>query len=73
MVMYELQYLTDAAGQPTAVVIPIALWRQLLSGQDLSPEKLELALEDYCLNRAMDEAKDDPVLERDAAIAFLEG
>jgi hypothetical protein len=52
--MQNLEYLTDSEGRPTAVVIPIALWRKLLPTDESSPEAISEALEDYCLNRAMD-------------------
>lgn len=51
-----IDYLTDADGNPKAVVIPIDLWRQLLPQGDDSIQDLAENLEDYCLNKAMDEA-----------------
>jgi hypothetical protein len=45
--MPDLEYLTDSTGTPTAVVIPIALWRQLLPHEDASPDAIGEALEDY--------------------------
>lgn len=57
-----INYLTDAEGNTQAVVIPIKLWRQLLpQGRD-SIEELAENLEDYCLNKAMDEAQKTPLL-----------
>ena len=70
--MLNLEYLTDPEGKPTAVVIPIALWRTLLPNEDASPEDLTEALEDYCLARAIDEGKKTPLLDRAAALAYLE-
>jgi hypothetical protein len=70
--MSELEYLTDNEGKTTAVVIPIDLWRKLLPSDEASPEALSEALEDYCLNRAMDEGKQTPLLNRAAALAYLE-
>jgi len=68
----EIEYLTDAEGNPRAVVIPIDLWRQLLpQGQD-SVEELADNLEDYCLSKAMDEAQETPLLSREEALSFLE-
>jgi hypothetical protein len=67
-----IEYLTDAEGNPRAVVIPIDLWRRLLpQGQD-SIEDLADNLEDYCLNKAMDAARETPLLSREAALRFLE-
>jgi hypothetical protein len=68
--MQNLEYLTDSEGKPTAVVIPIELWRQLLPTDESSPEAISEALEDYCLNQAMDEGKQTPLLDR--AAAYLE-
>jgi hypothetical protein len=70
--MPDLEYLTDSTGIPTAVVIPIALWRQLLPHEDASQEAIGEALEDYCLNRAIDEGKQTPLLTRAEALAYLE-
>ncbi|NET08893.1 MAG: hypothetical protein F6K16_30180, partial [Symploca sp. SIO2B6] len=67
-----IEYLTDAAGNPKAVVIPIELWRKLLPQSANSLKDLPENLEDYCLSKAMDEAIDSPVLSREDAIAFLE-
>ncbi len=70
--MYELEYLTDKNGQTKAVVIPIELWNRLFLRNDTSDEDLSEAMEDYCLNKAMDEAKETPLLSRDEALAWLE-
>ncbi len=70
--MQELEYLTDNAGTPTAVVIPIGLWRQLLPHEDASPAAIGEAIEDYCLNRAIEEGKQTPLLSRAEALAYLE-
>ncbi len=70
--MLELEYLTDKSGQLKAVVIPIELWKQLLLEDDASVEELSEALEDYCLSKAMDEAKETPLLSREEALAYLE-
>jgi hypothetical protein len=69
--MLELEYLTDGSGQRKAVVIPIELWKQLLI-DDASTEELSEAMEDYCLSKAMDEAKETPLLSREEALAYLE-
>jgi hypothetical protein len=70
--MLELEYLTDKKGQLKAVVIPIKLWERLFLTVDASAEELSEAIEDYCLNKAMDEAKESPLLNRDEALAYLE-
>lgn len=70
--MLELEYLTDKDGQLKAVVIPIELWEQLFVPDDASSEELTEAIEDYCLNKAMDEAKESPLLSREEALAYLE-
>ena len=70
--MPEIEYLTDKTGQPRAVVIPIDLWKQLLPTEDASVEELAEAIEDYCLNKAMDEAKQSPLLKREDALKYLE-
>ena len=70
--MFELEYLTDKSGQLKAVVVPIELWKQLFLGDDASVEELSEAMEDYCLSKAMDEAKETPLLSREEALAYLE-
>lgn len=71
--MFNLEYLTDQSGQPKAVVIPIALWQQIFPRAVPSePEEITLAIEDYCLHQAMNEASQTPLLETDEALAYLE-
>ena len=70
--MFEIEYLTDKNGQPKAVVIPIEVWRQLFPEEKISLDELSERLEDYCLNKAMDEARQTPLLEREAALKYLE-
>ncbi|MDX1522242.1 MAG: hypothetical protein R3264_11480 [Anaerolineae bacterium] len=70
--MLELEYLTDKDGQLKAVVIPIELWEKLFLSDDASSEEVTEAIEDYGLNKAMDEAKESPLLSRDEALAYLE-
>ena len=67
----EVEYLTDKKGQPKAVVIPIELWRQILPKDPTSIEELSEAIEDYCLNKAMDEAQKSPLLGHEEALDFL--
>ena len=69
--MLELEYLTDKKGQQKAVVVPIKLWKQLFLQDDASAEKLFQTMEDYCLNKAMDEAQESPLLSREEALAYL--
>ncbi len=69
--MLEVEFLTDKSGQAKAVVIPIALWKQLLPYDDATLEELSEAMEDYCLNKAMDEARTSRLLSREEALAFL--
>jgi len=70
--MLELEYLTDKEGQLKAVVVPIELWEQLFLPDDASAEDLAEAIEDYCLGKAMDEAKESPLLTREEALSYLE-
>ncbi len=70
--MLEVDYLTDRDGNPKAVVLPIKLWRRLVpAGDDVSLEDLAESIEDYCLNRAMDEAENSPLLSRQEAMDYL--
>ncbi|GET35364.1 hypothetical protein MiSe_01060 [Microseira wollei NIES-4236] len=70
--MLNIEYLTNKDGDAIAVVIPIDLWRQLLPSENASFEELQDAVEDYCLNKAMDEAVNTPLLDRAQALAYLE-
>ena len=72
MPLLNLEYITNQEGQPTAVVIPIEIWRQLLPTDNISLENLSEAIEDYCLNKALDEGKNTPLYSRAEALAFLE-
>ncbi len=67
-----IDYLTDSEGNPKAEVIHIELWRLLLPQGGESMQDLAENLEDYCLNKAMDEAQATPLLSREDALAFLE-
>ncbi|PZO22247.1 MAG: hypothetical protein DCF25_03365 [Leptolyngbya foveolarum] len=67
-----IEYIRDTAGEPSAVVIPIAIWRQIFPDVDISVEQLTEQIEDYCLNKAMDEAAESPLMSREEAIAFLQ-
>ncbi|HEY9666026.1 MAG TPA: hypothetical protein V6C91_04440 [Coleofasciculaceae cyanobacterium] len=72
--MLNIEYLTNKDGSAIAVVIPIELWRQLLPipPEEASFEELQEAVEDYCLNKAMDEAINTPLLTHSEALAYLE-
>jgi hypothetical protein len=66
-----IEYLTDTQGNPSAVVIPIAFWRQIFPENVSSMESVAEGIEDYCLSRAMDESTETSLLGRDEALAFL--
>ena len=70
--MIEIEYLIDNTGQQKAVVIPIELWRQLLPQGETSIKEMSENIEDYCLNKAMDEALQSPLLNRLEALRYLE-
>lgn len=70
--MIEFEYLTDKDGKPKAVVIPIEIWQRITTTENVSEAELSEGIEDYCLNKAMDEAKDSPLFDRTAALEFLE-
>ncbi len=66
--MLSIEYLTDQNGQTN----PIELWRQVFPQEDMSCEEFTEAIEDYCLNQAMDEAQQSPLLAIEEALAYLE-
>jgi len=70
--MYEINYLTNTKGHKTAVIIPMELWLNIFPEVDVSKEKLVEDVENYCLNKAMDEGKKSPLLNRQEALAYLE-
>ncbi|MGD1920172.1 MAG: hypothetical protein ACFCAD_15590 [Pleurocapsa sp.] len=70
--MIEFEYLTDKDGKPKMVVIPIKVWQRIATTETVSEAELSEGIEDYCLNKAMDEAKDSALLDRAAALEFLE-
>ena len=72
MTLLNLEYITNQKGQLTAVVIPIEIQRQLLPIDNISLENIREAIENYCLNKAMDEGKNTPLYAHAEAIAFLE-
>ena len=67
-----IQYLTDTQGNPNAVITAIAIWKQIFPENLNSVEMLTESIEDYCLNRAMDEALEMPLLSQAEALKFLE-
>jgi hypothetical protein len=69
--MLNLEYLTDQEGRQTAVVIPIDVWRKILPSDDVPADAIGEAIEDYCLNRAIDEGKQTPLLNRAEALVYL--
>jgi len=68
----DIEYLTDKDGHPRAVVLPIDLWRRLLPIDEIREEVLAEAIEDHCLNRAMDEGQKSPLLRREEALRYLD-
>ncbi|WP_027403349.1 hypothetical protein [Aphanizomenon flos-aquae] len=70
--MLNLEYLTNTEGNTIAVVIPIDIWRQLLPTEDASLDELAEAVEDYCMNKAMNKSVNTPLLNRAKALAYLE-
>jgi hypothetical protein len=71
-IMTKIEYLIDANGQKKAVVIPIEIWNKIMPDDTDDLEKISESLEDYCLNKAMDEAKATPLLDRATALKLLE-
>ena len=55
--MIDIEYLTDKSGKTKAVVIPIDVWKKMLPSEDASINELSENMEEYCLSKAMDEAK----------------
>lgn len=70
--MSEIEYLTDSNGNTKAVVIPMELWEKILPHPIRTTDELEEAVENYCLNKAMDEATETPILDLKAALEFLD-
>jgi hypothetical protein len=68
----NIEYLTNQDGEVSAVVIPIELWRKIIPSQEVSGDRLADAVEDYCMNKAMDEAVNTPLLDRSEALGYLE-
>ena len=68
----NIEYLMSATGKPKAVVVPIEIWNELVPSKNSSFDELAEAMEDYCLNKAMDEGKKSPLLNRDEALKYLD-
>jgi len=48
------------------------LWQKVLPQPITTTDDLSEAVENYCLDKAMDEAIETPLLDRQAALNFLE-
>jgi len=66
--MHEINYLTNHKGHKTAVIVPMELWLNIFPEIDVSKEKLIEGVENYCLNKAMDEGKKSSLLNRQEAL-----
>ena len=53
--MPEIQYVTDESGQPTAVIVPIELWREIESEKETA-----YLLNGETMKRRLLEAKERP-------------
>ena len=69
--MVDIEYLTDKSGKTKAVVIPIDVWKKMVPSEDASINELSENMEEYCLNKAIDEAKKSPLLNREEALKFF--
>lgn len=70
--MLDVEYLTDKNGNLKAVVIPIELWQKIIPIENINLDDLTESIENYCLNKAMDEAKSTALLSKETALQFLE-
>ena len=70
--MPGIEYLTDKEGRQKAVVIPIALWRKIMPQEGASLDQFPEEVENYCLNKAMDEAEETRALNKEDALRYLE-
>ena len=69
--MIDIEYLTDKSGKTKAVVIPIDVWKKMVPSENASINELSENMEEYCLNKAIDEAKKSPLLSREETLKFL--
>jgi len=70
--MIELEYLTDKKGKLKGVIVPIEIWKKVFPEVPKSLEDFIETLENYCLNKAMDEAQNTPLLSGEEAIKAME-
>ena len=69
--MIDIEYLTDTRGKLKGIFIPIDIWKKIFPEFPQSVEEIIENIEDYCLNKAMDEAKDTPLFSKEQALKFL--
>ncbi len=69
--MNGIEYLTDTQGKLKGIFIPIKIWKKIFPEFPQTLEELIESFEDYCLNKAMDEAKNTPLLSKEEALRFL--
>ena len=68
--LFRPRSLTDKSGKTKAVVIPIDVWKKMFPSEDTFINELSISenMEEYCLSKAMDEAKKSPLLNREEAL-----
>ena len=67
MAVDEIQYISDEGGQPTAVIVPISLWREIESERETA-----YLLKSEAMKRRLLEAKDrDGGIPLEAALEKL--
>lgn len=69
--MNEIEYLTDTNRRLKGIFIPIEIWKKIFPESPKSLNELIENFEDYCLNKAMDESKNTPLLSKEEALEFL--
>ncbi len=67
----KLEFIANSQGKVKGVVIPIEVWKKAFPNTPDTWEELVETLEDYCLNKAMEEAKETPLLTREEALQYL--
>ena len=72
--MLHLEYVSDSKGNPKGVIIPIDIWKSIFEseGNEIDENIFIEKIENYCLNSAMDEAKETELLNKEEALKFLE-
>jgi hypothetical protein len=68
----QLEFLADQKGKLKGVFVPIELWKKVFPQLPASEAEFKEALENYVLNKAMDEARKTPLLSKEEAMKFLE-